>query len=56
VAVVRFEGKPVQESTLSQVGVYLFLWLILAVIGTILSVVWFANRDGSIVTPGSSTT
>lgn len=36
VAVVRMEGKPVQEETLSQVGVYLFLWLILAVLGTIL--------------------
>jgi len=35
VAVVRMEGKPVAENTLSQVGVYLFLWLILAVIGTI---------------------
>ena len=36
VAVVRMEGKPVQEATLSQVGVYLFLWLILAVLGTLL--------------------
>ena len=36
VAVVRMEGKPVNESTLSQVGVYLFLWLVLAVAGTIL--------------------
>ena len=36
VAVVRIEGKPVAESTLSQVGVYLFLWLILGVVGTIL--------------------
>ncbi|MBQ9265066.1 MAG: TrkH family potassium uptake protein [Clostridia bacterium] len=35
VAVVRMEGKPVAEATLSQVGVYLFLWLILAVIGTL---------------------
>ena len=36
VAVVRMEGKPVSEDTLNQVGVYLFLWLILAVVGTIL--------------------
>lgn len=36
VAVVRIEGKPVAESTLSQVGVYLFLWLILGVVGTVL--------------------
>ena len=36
VAVVRFEGKPVQESTLAQVGVYLAIWLFLAVTGTLL--------------------
>lgn len=36
VAVVRMEGKPVPENTVSQVGVYLFLWLMLAVAGTIL--------------------
>ena len=36
VAVVRFEGKPVQENTLAQVGVYLAIWLFLAVVGTLL--------------------
>ena len=36
VSVVRFEGKPVQESTLAQLGVYLFLWLMLAVVSSIL--------------------
>lgn len=36
VAVVRFEGKPVPENTLAQVGVYLSLWLLLAVVGTVL--------------------
>ena len=36
VAVVRMESKPVQEGILSQVGVYLFLWLVLAVLGTML--------------------
>ena len=36
VAVVRLEGKAVQESTLSQVGVYLALWVVLAVSGTLL--------------------
>jgi trk system potassium uptake protein TrkH len=36
VAVVRFEGKPVQESTLSQVGVYLSLWFCLVIVGTLL--------------------
>ena len=36
VAVVRFEGKPVQESTLAQVGVYLAIWLFLAVTSTLL--------------------
>ncbi len=36
VAVVRFEGKAVQESTLTQVGVYLSLWVALAVGGTLL--------------------
>ena len=36
VAVVRFEGKPVAESTLTQVGVYLSIWLFLAVMGTLL--------------------
>ncbi|MBR5109010.1 MAG: TrkH family potassium uptake protein [Clostridia bacterium] len=36
VAVVRLEGKTVQESTLSQVGVYLALWVVLAVVGTLL--------------------
>lgn len=36
VAVVRMEGKPVPENTVSQVGVYLFLWLMLAVAGTLL--------------------
>ena len=35
VAVVRLEGKPVPEETLSQLGVYLFLWLCLAVSGTL---------------------
>ncbi len=36
VAVVRMEGKPVPENTLAQVGVYLFLWVCLAVSGTVL--------------------
>ena len=36
VAVVRLEGKAVQESTLAQVGVYLALWVALAVTGTLL--------------------
>ena len=36
VAVVRFEKKPVAESTLAQVGVYLAIWLFLAVTGTLL--------------------
>ena len=36
VAVVRFEGKPVPESTLTQVGVYLSIWLFLAVVSTLL--------------------
>ena len=36
VAVVRLEGKAVQESTLAQVGVYLSLWVVLAVLGTLL--------------------
>lgn len=36
VAVVRLEGKPVQESTLTQVGVYLAIWLFLAVTGSLL--------------------
>ena len=36
VAVVRFEGKSVQESTLAQLGVYLFLYLILALGGGML--------------------
>ena len=36
VAVVRFEGKPVPESTLNQVGVYLFLWFCLLVSGALL--------------------
>ena len=36
VAVVRLEGKPVQESTLTQVGVYLAIWLFLAVVGSLL--------------------
>lgn len=36
VAVVRFEGKPVQESTLAQLGVYLFLYLALALLGGLL--------------------
>ena len=35
VAVVRLEGKAVQESTLAQVGVYLALWVALAVTGTL---------------------
>ena len=36
VAVVRFEGKPVAENTLTQVGVYLSIWLFLAVVSTLL--------------------
>ena len=36
VAVVRFEGKPVAEATLTQVGVYLSIWLFMAVVGTLL--------------------
>ena len=36
VAVVRLEGKAVQESTLAQVGVYLALWVALAISGTLL--------------------
>ena len=36
VAVVRLEGKAVSESTLAQVGVYLSLWVLLAVSGTLL--------------------
>ncbi len=36
VAVVRLEGKAVQESTLAQVGVYLSLWVALAIGGTLL--------------------
>ena len=36
VAVVRLEGKAVQESTLAQVGVYLSLWVALAISGTLL--------------------
>ncbi len=36
VAVVRFEGKPVAENTLTQVGVYLSIWLFMAVVGTLL--------------------
>ena len=36
VAVVRLEGKAVSEATLAQVGVYLSLWVVLAVVGTLL--------------------
>lgn len=36
VAVVRFEGKPVAESMLAQLGVYLFLYLGLALMGGLL--------------------
>ena len=36
VSVVRFEGKAVSENTLAQLGVYLFLWLTLAIGGTLL--------------------
>ena len=36
VAVVRLEGKAVAENTLAQVGVYLSLWVVLAVVGTLL--------------------
>ena len=36
VAVVRFEGKPVQESTLAQLGVYVFLYLGLVLVGGLL--------------------
>ena len=36
VAVVRFEGKPVAESTLTQLGVYLFLYLALVLISGLL--------------------
>ena len=36
VAVVRFEGKPVQESTLGALGIYLFVYVITFIIGTLL--------------------
>ena len=36
VAVVRFEGKPVPENTLTQLGVYLFIYLCLMLGGTLL--------------------
>lgn len=50
VAVVRFEGKPVQESTLAQLGVYLFLWLGLAVCGTLLLAIFQKTDLGTAVT------
>lgn len=51
VAVVRFEGKPVQESTLNQVGVYLFIWFCLLVIGTLL----LSIRETDLVTALTAT-
>jgi trk system potassium uptake protein TrkH len=36
VAVVRFEGKPVQENTLWQLGVYLFIYVAMLLIGFLL--------------------
>ena len=46
VAVVRFDGKPVEDSMLSQLGVYLALWLALAAGGTLLLTI----REGDFVT------
>ena len=51
VAVVRFEGKPVAETTLSQVGVYLSIWLFLAVVGTLL----LSIRQSDLVTAMTAT-
>ena len=51
VAVVRMEGKPVNESTLSQLGVYLFLWLALAVGGTVL----LSIRETDLITAFTAT-
>ncbi|MDD6681648.1 MAG: TrkH family potassium uptake protein [Clostridiales bacterium] len=36
VAVVRFEGKPVQENTLLQLGVYLFIYVVMLLAGFLL--------------------
>ena len=36
VAVVRFEGKPVQENTLLQLGVYLFIYVVILLAGFLL--------------------
>jgi len=51
VAVVRFEGKPVAESTLTQVGVYLSIWLFMAVVGTLL----LSIRESDLVTAMTAT-
>ena len=51
VAVVRFEGKPVPEATLTQVGVYLSIWLFLAVAGTLL----LSLRESDLVTAMTAT-
>ena len=51
VAVVRLEGKPVAESTLTQVGVYLSIWLFLAVVGTLL----LSIRESDLVTAMTAT-
>lgn len=36
VAVVRFEGKAVQESTLGALGIYLFVYILFLIVGTLL--------------------
>ena len=36
VAVVRMDGKPVQEGTLSTLGVYLFLYICILILGTLI--------------------
>ena len=51
VAVVRMEGKPVSEATLGQVGVYLSLWLVLVLVGTIL----LSIRETDLVTALTAT-
>ena len=43
ISVVRFEGKSVQEDTLAQLGIYAFLYVILALLGGFL--VSFAGTD-----------
>ena len=50
VAVVRLEGKAVPEETLSQLGVYLFLWLALAAGGTVSLAVLQKTDLGTAVT------